>query len=203
MARLRSISLWALVISMAATAAGQGAELASPMEIVRESNEAISAILDEYDPLGPEGEELVNEIMDGVTDFNTMSAAAIDDVCSDGQVAVEKCGEWKTVFGDLLRIRSVKGVGRYRADRFDYLNEEIDGERAVVNTLAYYEDEEVTLEYELESRGDSWMIVNYVLDDVDTVRSYNRRFSRLLEDNTVDEIIQRLRDRIQEFREET
>lgn len=203
MARLRSISLWALVFSMAAIAAGQGAELASPMETVRESNEAISAILDEYDPLGPEGEALVNEIMDGVTDFDKMSAAAIDDVCQNGQVPVEKCGEWKKVFGDLLRIRSVKGVGRYRADRFDYLTEEIDGERAVVNTLAYYEDEEVTLEYELESRGDSWMIVNYVLDDVDTVRSYNRRFSRLLEDNTVDEIIERLRERIQEFREET
>jgi ABC-type transporter MlaC component len=204
MARLRSISLWALVFSIAAVAAGQGAEtFRTPMEVVRGSNEAISAILSEYNPLGPEGEDLVYEVMDGVTDFDARSAAAIDEACTIKEVVADKCGEWKTVFGDLLRIRSIKGVGRYRADRFDYLNEEIDGERAVVNTLAYYEDEKVTLDYELESFDGSWRIVNYVLDDVDTVRSYHRRFVRLLDTNTVDDVIQRLRERIEEFREET
>ncbi len=202
MARLRSISLSALVFSIAAVAAGQGAEIPTPMEIVRDSNEAITAILNEYDPLGSEGEELVYEVMDGVTDFQTMSAAAIDEVCVDHEIPVDKCGEWKTVFGDLLRIRSIKGVGRYRADRFDYLNEEIDGERAVVNTLAYYDDDEFTIDYELEPHGDSWRIVNYVIDDVDTVRSYHRRFIRLLNDRTVDYVIERLRVRIQEFRED-
>jgi ABC-type transporter MlaC component len=173
------------------------------MEIVRVSNEAITEILRQHDPLGSEGEELVYEVMDGVTDFLVMSAAAIDDVCVDREVSADKCGEWKTVFGDLLRIRSIKGVGRYRADRFEYLNEEIDGERAVVNTLAYYEDEEVTLDYELESRDGSWRIVNYVVDDVDTVSSYRRRFTRLLDGESVDDVIKRLSDRIQEFREES
>lgn len=201
MVRLRSISLWALVFSIAAVAAGQGAGTPTPMEIVRDSNEAITAILNEYDPLGSDGEELVYEVMDGVTDFQTMSAAAIDEVCVDREIPADKCGEWKTVFGDLLRIRSIKGVGRYRADRFDYLNEEIDGERAVVNTLAYYEDEEITIDYELESREDAWFIVNYVIDDVDTVRSYHRRFKRLLDGKTVDYVIERLSVRIEEFRE--
>ena len=203
MAKLRSISLWALAFSIAAVAVGQGAVNTTPMEVVRDSNEAITAILGEYDPLGPEGEELVYEVMDGVTDFSQMSASAIDEVCSEYEIPADKCGEWKTVFGDLLRIRSIKGVGRYRADRFDYLNEEIDGERAVVNTLAYYEDEEVTLDYELETHEGSWVIVNYVVDDVDTVRSYRRRFDRLLDDQTVDDVIKRLRDRIEEFREES
>ncbi len=203
MARLRSISLGALVISIAAVAAGQGAEVPTPMEIVRDSNEAITAILDEYDPLGSDGEELVYEVMDGVTDFQATSAAAINEVCVDREIPADKCGEWKKVFGDLLRIRSIKGVGRYRADRFDYLNEEIDGERAVVNTLAYYEDEEITIDYELESGTDTWRIVNWVIDDIDTVRSYHRRFKRLLDRESVDDVIKRLRDRIEEFREES
>jgi len=202
MARLRSISLWALAFSVAAVAAGQGVETPTPMEMVRDSNEAITAILNEYDPLGSDGEELVYEVMDGVTDFQTMSAAAIGEVCVDREIPADKCGEWKTVFGDLLRIRSIKGLGRYRADRFDYLTEEIDGERAVVNTLAYYEDEEFTIDYELESDEDSWRIVNYVIDDVDTVRSYHRRFKRLLDRETVDDVIERLRNRIEEFRAE-
>lgn len=203
MARLCSISLGGLVFSIAAAAAGQGAETPTPMEIVRNSNEAITAILNEYDPLGSDGEELVYEVMDGVTDFQIMSAAAIDEVCVDREIPADKCGEWKTVFGDLLRIRSIKGVGRYRADHFDYLNEEIDGERAVVNTLAHYEDEEITIDYELESAEDTWRIVNYVIDDIDTVRSYHRRFKRLLDRESVDDVIKRLRNRIEEFREES
>jgi uncharacterized protein YlzI (FlbEa/FlbD family) len=168
--------------------------------VIRDSNESITAVLLEYDPLTPEGEAKVYAIMDEVTDFRRMSDAAIDDVCA---VEAGLCDEWKSVFSDLLRIRSIKGLGRYRADRFDYLGEEINGQQAVVNTLAYFEDEEYTLDYELELIDGRWFIVNYIVDDVDTVRSYRRRFERLLQEESVADVIQRLRDRIVEFQQET
>lgn len=199
---LRSISVAALVltISFGSSALGQAAESKTPLEVIRESNEAILVILADHPVLEGEAEASVYEIMDAVTDFRRMADAAIDDLCAEG---TEKCEEWKQVFGDLLRIRSLKGVGRYRADRFDYLSEETDGETAVVSTLAYYEDEEVLLDYELASTDSGWVIVNYIVDDVDTVRSYNRRFQRLLRDETVDDIIQRLRESIAEHEAET
>ena len=200
----RSSSLLALVLSLfiGSAAVGQAADTdMSPMEIVRESNEEILAILKDAPVLEGEAEEDVYEIMDRVTDFRRMAEASIRDLCGDAPE--EKCDEWKQVFGDLLRIRSIKGLGRYRADRFDYLSEEIDGETAEVDTLAYFEDDDVLLEYELERTENGWVIVNYIVDDVDTVRSYHRRFVRLLEDETVDDIIQRLRDSIEEHRQET
>ena len=200
MAKSSSTSLMASVLFLGVIAVGQAAEnLTTPMETVRASNEAISAILAEHDPLDAEGEARVYHVMNDVTDFETMSTGAIDQICVDNELTGEKCGEWKTVFGDLLRIRSIKGVGRYRADRFDYLNEEIDGEQAVVNTLAYFEGEDIALDYELMLRDDRWLIVNYVVDDVDTARSWNRRFIRLLKTETVDDVIGRLRRRIEEF----
>lgn len=199
MVGLRSTSLVVLALFLGGAAVGQTAAV-SPMEVIETSNEAITAVLKEYDPLTAEGEVKVYAIMDEVTDFDRMSGAAIDGICEAGD---ELCGEWKNVFSDLLRIRSIKGLGRYRADRFDYLGEEINGEQAVVNTLAYFEDEEYTLDYELELAGDQWVIVNYIVDDVDTVRSYRRRFERLLQGETVADVIQRLRDRIVEFQQET
>lgn len=204
MAKSLSISLLVLTLSGVAIADGQAAgSIAPPMEVVRTSNEAIQVILDEHDPLDAEGEARVYEVMDRVTDFDAMSNSAINGVCEDSGIPEDKCGEWKAVFSDLLRIRSIKGVGRYRADRFDYLNEETDGEQAVVNTLAYYEGDEVTLDYELARTDEKWVIVNYVVDDVDTVRSYNRRFKRLLRNETVDDVIARLQARIEELREES
>lgn len=200
MAKSSSTSLMASVLFLGVIAVGQAAEnFTTPMETVRTSNEAISAILAEHDPLDAEGEARVYQVMNDVTDFETMSTGAIDQICVDHELTGEKCGEWKTVFGDLLRIRSIKGVGRYRADHFDYLNEEIDGEQAVVNTLAYFEGEDIALDYELMLRDDRWLIVNYVVDDVDTARSWNRRFIRLLKTETVDDVIGRLRGRIEEF----
>lgn len=201
MVKSSSTSLMVSVLFLGVIAVGQAAEnITTPMEIVRTSNEAISAILAEHDPLDAEGEARVYQIMNGVTDFVRMSTGAIDEICVEHELTDEKCGEWKTVFGDLLRIHSIKGVGRYRADRFDYLNEEIDGEQAVVNTLAYFGGDDVALDYELARRDDEWLIVNYVVDDVDTARSWNRRFIRLLKTETVDDVIGRLRDRIEEYR---
>ena len=198
MVGLRSTSLVALCLLLGTVAVGQTA-VVTPLEVIRDSNESITAVLLEYDPLTPEGEAKVYTIMDEVTDFRRMSGAAIDGVC---ETEAELCDEWKTVFSDLLRIRSIKGLGRYRADRFDYLGEEINGQQAVVNTLAYFEDEEYTLDYELELIDDQWFIVNYIVDDVDTVRSYRRRFERLLQQESVADVIQRLRDRIVEFQQE-
>lgn len=201
MDRLRSTSFVALLLiaSIGPVSAGQ-ADTVTPIEVVEESNEAILAILADNPVLQGEAEEHVYEIMDSVTDFRRMADAAIGDLCD---APVEKCDEWKQVFGDLLRIRSIKGLGRYRADRFDYLSEEIDGETAVVNTLAYFEDDDVTLDYELQLIDSEWVIVNYIVDDVDTVRSYNRRFQRLLREETVDDVIQRLRESIAEHEQET
>ncbi|HJO04347.1 MAG TPA: ABC transporter substrate-binding protein [Acidobacteriota bacterium] len=204
MAKSSSTSLMASVLFLGVIAVGQAAEnFTTPMETIRSSNEEISAILAEHDPLDAEGEARVYQVMNDVTDFVTMSTGAIDEICVEYELTDETCGEWKTVFGDLLRIRSIKGVGRYRADHFDYLNEEIDGEQAVVNTLAYFEGEDIALDYELLLREDRWRIVNYVVDDVDTARSWNRRFIRLLKTETVDDVIQRLRDRIDEYQSES
>lgn len=205
MAKLRSSSLAALLLVtlFGSVASGQAADAGGfppPMEVIRTSNEAIRDILADNPVLEGEAESRVYEIMDGVTDFRRMADSAIDDLCHE---AAEKCEEWNGVFGDLLRIRSIKGVGRYRADRFDYLGEETNGDTAVVHTLAYFEDDEFTLDYELELTGNGWVIVNYIVDDVDTVRNYNRRFQRLLREETVDDVIQRLRDSIAAHKAET
>ena len=196
--RLKSLVATLVLGTGIATAVGQAADgTLTPMEIIRSSNEAILALFGDDDALNADEEARVFEIMNDVTDFATMSEAAVGDLCT---VEADKCEEWKDVFRDLLRIRSIKELGRYRADHFDYLSEEIDGNTAVVNTLAYFEDEEFTLDYELELMpSGAWRVVNYIVDDIDTVRSYRRSFTRLLEEGTVDDVIARLRARLAEY----
>lgn len=169
---------------------------ASPMDTVRESNTEILAIFasggDEADT-----HARVYAVMDTVTDFAAMADGAIDRFCADLDAA--KCTEFKNTFTHLLRARAIAKAGRYKADDFEYVDEEIDGTTAVVSTVAKYKDDSVSLVYHLTLRDGRWMIVNYVVDGVDTVRSHRKQFTRLLRKESVDDVIARLQRKIAEY----
>ena len=94
-------------------------------------------------------------------------------------------------------------MGRYRAEGFRYLNEEVTGNKAIVKAIAFYKDDEVQLDYQFE-RGDSgqWKITNYILDDIDTVRNYKKQFTRLFAKKTFDKVVERLRKKIADYQSE-
>jgi len=75
----------------------------------------------------------------------------------------------------------------------EYVESRLDGERAVVRMLAWYGDDQVELDYQLERGADGrWRIVNYVVDGVDTVRNYRRQFARILQESSMADLIDRL-----------
>ena len=168
----------------------------SPLETVRESNTEILGI---FASGGDDGDThaRVYAVMDTVTDFAAMADGAIDRFCADLDAAT--CTEFKATFTHLLRARAVAKAGRYKAGDFEYGNEGIDGTTAVVSTVAKYKDDSVNLVYHLTLRDGSWMIVNYVVDGVDTVRSHRKQFTRLLRKESVDDVIARLQRKIAEY----
>ena len=136
----------------------------------------------------------VFEVMDGVTSFARMAGFAIDGFCEDPSDAI--CSDFKDTFVELLRLSSIKKLGRYRAESFEYLGQTIDGDSAVVETLARYGDDDVELVYQLRYLTDRWVIVNYVVDGIDTIKNYRKQFSRMLRVESVEEVTQRLRRRV-------
>ena len=186
-------------VALGAQVAQAAVEATTPLDAVRGSNAAILAKFGDSDALAPEAEAEVYQIMDGVTDFAAMSEAAVGELCTADPTV---CAEFGSTFAELLRVRSVKSLGRYRAERFEYIGEEVEIDTATVNTLAYYDDEEFTLDYELRRSDSGWMIVNYVFDGSNTVRGWRTRFRRLLQEESVEEVIGRLQARIAELRAE-
>ncbi len=169
----------------------------TPLEIVKNSNQQILDIYTTYPDINPEVEKRIYAIMDSVTDFNVISHRTIERFCQ--KLAEEDCQTLDAVFKRLLRISSIKKLGRYRADRFDYLEEEIEAATATVRTIAFYKDDEVHLDYILERIDGSWMIVNYVADDVDTIRNYKKQFTRILRKESFSRLIERLEKKIEEY----
>ena len=94
-------------------------------------------------------------------------------------------------------------LGRYRADSFEYLAEDIDGQSATVRTLAHYGDDAIEVDYAMVNREGSWVIENYVVDGVDTIKNYRKQFSRMLGNRSVEFVTERLSRRTEELREDT
>lgn len=183
-----------------AVAAGGGLRAQSPLEVVRSSNQAILDIYAAHASIDGETTKDVYAIMDRATDFAEISRRTLERLCRG--ISPAECREFRQTFQDLLRISSVKKLGRYRADRFDYLGETVAGNAAVVKTIAYYQDEGYALDYHLERIGGRWLIVNYVMDGVDTVRNYQKQFTRLLKSGSFAEVMNRLRKKIEEYESE-
>jgi ABC-type transporter MlaC component len=139
-------------------------------------------------------EQEIFAAIDAVTDYRVLAGDAIDPLCPT--LTAAQCAEFKEVFTRLLRISSVKKMGRARAGRFEYDGEKVSGESAVVRSYAFFNDEKVPLEYHMASRGDTWVIVNYVVDDVDTVKNYRKQFRSLLAKKPFGQVMGQLEKKI-------
>lgn len=174
-----------------------GLRAETPLETVRSSNQKVLDIYASHESVDEETERKIYDVIDGVTDFASISDSVTARFCK--KLTAGECEEFNGVFTRLLRLSSIKKLGRYRADGFEYIGEEIDGPSAVVRTIALYGEERIYLDYSLEERSGSWRIVNYVVDDVDTIRNYRKQFTRLFSRKSFEEVIERLEERISSY----
>ncbi len=171
-----------------------------PLEVIKGSNQNVQEILKAQKTVDAQTEAKLLVIINRVTDFETISQRVIQRFCE--KLTQQQCETFDRVFQRLLRVSSLKKMGRYRADRFDYLSEEIKEKTAIVKTIAYYKEDKAQLDYYLELKADKWMIVNYVVDDIDTVRNYKKQFMRLFAKKTFDQVMERLRKKIADYKKE-
>ena len=173
---------------------------ATPLEVVKSTNDAVLAIYGKNRVVDAAVEKEIFAVIDAVTDYQALAGAAIDPLCP--KLNATQCTTFKETFTRLLRISSVKKMGRARAGRFEYEGEKVTGGSAAVKSFAYFNDEKIPLDYHLARRGDTWVIVNYVVDDVDTVRNYRKQFTKWLEKKTFEQVMELLEKKIVELKAE-
>lgn len=186
--------LLATAPAVAVAAATAATAAPGPLEVVRTSNEAVLAIFRKHPTVDAAVEKELFAVIDAVTDYEALAAAAVDSFCA--KLTAAQCATFKQTFTRLLRISSIRKLGRYRADRFEYGGEEVAGTAATVRTVAVFKEERIPLDYRMARGGQGWVIVNYLVDEVDTVFNYRKQFTQLLARGTFDQLIARLESKI-------
>ncbi len=168
----------------------------TPLERVRAANQQVLALYRAETATDEDTVRAIFRVVDEVTDYDRIVeqvVAGVGDSLDD-----EQRNRLRITFGKVLRLAAMHKLGRYRADRFEYLSETVEGDRAEVRTIGYYGTDQVHLDYKLERIDGKWRIVNYLADDVDAVRNYRRQISRILKQESFDALIERLERRSSE-----
>jgi phospholipid transport system substrate-binding protein len=108
--------------------------------------------------------------------------------------------EFVRVFRDLLEQTYLPHVDDYRGEWIRYVSERGDGERATVRAMIVTRlGIQVAVESRLLRKGDRWQIYDVLIEKVSLVASYRAQFDRVIRTSSYEELIRRLKARVERF----
>lgn len=186
-----------MLLAACLPATAQTAPPPSPVDVVRERNQAVQEILDASgDSVDAATREELKDVINGLIDFRELSRRALARYWDD-RTKQEK-SEFVDVFRQLVRNSSVRKLGIYRADSVVYLEPEISGDEAEVTTVAYKDRKDVEIVYRMHLTDGEWKAYDVVIDDASTVRTYRDSFSREISRTSYSAMYDRLVQKLEE-----
>lgn len=172
----------------------------------QKSEQTIRQLLQERDQeiktlLGPEGTEYTQQqrqelknIINGIIDYAAMAEYALQDTYDEISAAEQQ--EFIDLFSTIIRDQSLNKLDIYRSE-VSYRGIEINGNDAVVNTLATRKNVRTPVVYEMQYDADSgvWVVTDFSIDDVSTADSYQRQFQNIIQKKGFDSLMETLRKR--------
>jgi len=165
-----------------------------PLDVIRASNELVRRLIRPGHRLtAEEHARLVREI-ESTSDFPTITREVLASRWAG--ITPDQQRIFAARFARLVALSSVQKMGRYRAERVEYLGQQVEGDRAVVRTRAYFEGRGASLDYDLRRFGEAWRIVDYRLNGVSNAANYRKQFDRILDRESFEGLLARIEQRL-------
>jgi phospholipid transport system substrate-binding protein len=199
-----TLTVIAAVVLIAA-AAGSQEVAAGPMETLQGPVNTVLRILQDpqYDP--PEQRQLQRDRIWGVTrdifDFTEMAKRAL--AANWRAFTPLQRKEFTELFSELTAhsyLEQIKGTITGLA--VEFLGEEMLSEtRAMVQTKVRREQVETPVDYRMLQAGGRWLVYDVNIEGVSLVQNYRTQFREILSKETPEQLIQKLKTKLQEQRE--
>lgn len=188
--------LFVILITLFTSAAVQ-ADKDSPLEVIKSRNQTVEKLVEsEGEQVDEATREKLKDVINGLMDFRELSRRALGKHWDDRTEQEKK--EFVHTFEQLIRNSSVKKLEIYKADRMEYLQPEINGEKAEVTTIAHKERKQVEIIYKMHLVDGEWKVYDMEIDGLSTARNYRDSFYKQIAKSSYDEMYQKLRDRLEE-----
>jgi phospholipid transport system substrate-binding protein len=189
-----------LVLALAGTVGNapvSSAQQISPVDVVKERNEAVAVALASAEDLdSPEVRERLKNVINGLIDFQELAKRSLGRYWE--LRTTQEQTEFVDVFRELIRRSSVKKLGIHRADSITYPEFEVAGDQASVTTVAFKGRSEIEIVYSMHRVRGRWMAYDMVIDGASTVRNYRDSFYREIAQTSYEAMYRKLVRRLEE-----
>jgi phospholipid transport system substrate-binding protein len=110
--------------------------------------------------------------------------------------------EFVDAFSDLLERAYMSKIELYSGEKIQYPGERVEGDVASVATrIITKKGTEVPIDYRMLKRGDRWRIYDVSIEGVSLVANYRTQFNSIIRTSSYDELIRKMRSRVEEIRQ--
>lgn len=142
-----------------------------------------------------ERRRMLIDVIGGRFDFQEMAKRALGREWK--QLNESQQREFVDLFTSLL-VQSYAGrIEGYSGEQFEYLNERREGDYAEVRTRVISGKTEIPLYYRMINRSGDWRVYDVVADGVSLVRNYRGQFSKVLESESFEALLGKLRKKVE------
>lgn len=188
--------LMVMVASALPAVAVEGPDLtAEPRKVIEETADRIVAILGREDEAAEVRVQAIEKIAYDVFDFTTMSKLVL--ARKWRKLSKDQKGEFVREFK-----RSLSRTYGTRLDRYDQEKVEIFGTQieprddvSIKTRIVGGQYDGAELSYRLRKRSDRWRIIDVVIEGVSLVSNYRSQFAEILNTGTIDDLLEKLRDK--------
>ena len=196
----RTIALSAILILVLMVSAAMAAD---PKEVAKQVIDKALSILNDPAYAGPAKKQqrfsMVKQIVDRHFDYREMAKRSLG--ATWNSLSNPQREEFVRLFAELLEASYADKIDRYVKNvRIDYPGERLDGDYAEVPTVVVRPNDRIPLTYRLHNESGTWMVYDVVIEGVSLVSNYRSQFSRIISESSYAELVQRLRNKVNEQR---
>ena len=170
----------------------------SPTEVVRATLNKVLRILEDPALKAPDKllprRRMLEEVVASRFDYAEMSKRAL--ATHWHSLTAAEHTEFVEIFKAFLSDRYAEKIEGYSGEEVLYLSEQVEGTYAEVRTVLRSKKVEMPLDYRLFLKQGRWYAYDIIADSVSLVRNYRSQFDTIIRNDSYQELLRRLRDRM-------
>lgn len=175
---------------------GRVAWAGAPTDQLRAYGEQVMKVLDDTSTPLAQRRESVRRIASEVFDTPEAAARALGTHWRERTPAERE--EFTRLFGAFLEQTYISRIGEYSGEAVQYVSEQIDGDRAVVQAkIVTSRGPEVPVVGYLLHKGDRWLIYDIALANVSLVANFRSQFDHIIRTSSYEALVRRLQMKLQ------
>jgi phospholipid transport system substrate-binding protein len=172
-----------------------------PLNQIKATVDSIITILKDKQLAAPEmratRRNRVEELVDGVFDFQEMGKKTLSDTWDTMSAAAQK--EFVDLLARMVKQRYIGKIDSYAGQEVVFKNQRQKGTLALVYSDLLDNNTEIPIDYKMMRNGDQWVVYDLKIENISLVANYRSDFSRIIKKDGVPALLKKMRETVDQF----